>query len=398
MRSILKLCITAVFILPTAAAAQDYSACNQILAEGARDQYDVTSLNQFRSYIRELLNYSHEEISEYVTSGSGNISVPVPIAEAFIQAQAAGGFDERLFDSLYTKYSSDLTRDLSTEDFETVSIRVFNPDVVSAWKSCIETLSSSSNDIRYEVLGKGDDVFSVRFRYFPNESTDPEKVVVEALTVTGGARKHIPTRIKSDTEMTAFTGYTQTFRRTDRASPISITLDLKGREGAVVNVAPLRRQDVLPIGTVITSLLPWPTFAEIADTSSSFSAEANLWAPCDGRSIIGSELSVATGRASTPDLRGVFLRGLNSFSSDEPSTVPARQRDPERRTPGSFQGHSLAAHSHNYVDQHGEDPGDWGPVSGPGNQTGSSSKKTSTVGGKETRPNNVAVFYYIKIN
>ena len=129
----------------------------------------------------------------------------------------------------------------------------------------------------------------------------------------------------------------------------------------------------LPIGTVIAAL-------KQIDTSNGF------WVLADGRTAT-TEYFQATGKADVPDLRGLFLRGLNAGREDG-------REDPEGagRTAGDYQADTLKSHTH--LDQLGT--GNGGLYSG-GSYGESMTKSTSATGGAETRPRNAAVYWYVKV-
>ena len=122
-----------------------------------------------------------------------------------------------------------------------------------------------------------------------------------------------------------------------------------------------------------------------------------------------------------PDLRGVFLRGLNVFdaSNNLPVSRP-QQLDPQNRIVNDLQSDDVLPHSHSISDpghshtySRGGTIDSWGgrivpsgqsggmdhinePLGSSLNKTGITSTNNST--GQETRPKNVAVYYYVKIN
>jgi len=169
-----------------------------------------------------------------------------------------------------------------------------------------------------------------------------------------------------------------------------------------------------PIGTVIASLL---TYEQLRRTP-----HGNEYLPCDGRQIdhnseLGKILKNSTGRASLPDLRGVFLRGLNDFHLEGVDVVSKDQADPEdkgKRIVGSYQPDIFGSHNHGGGNHHHDIHGETGAAGGHGSFiTGDNRSSTQwggnpgvadsgtiigNEGGKETRPKNVAVYYYIKIN
>lgn len=97
----------------------------------------------------------------------------------------------------------------------------------------------------------------------------------------------------------------------------------------------------------------------------------------------------ANGQNSTPDLRGVFIRGMNGGDSG---------LDPDgNRTLGNYQTDSFKSHTHQIRAPGGsnnnafESPNvDWGTLSQPQHYN------TEASGASETRPKNIALLYCIK--
>lgn len=377
--------------------------CDKVLERDIRNTYNVQTLNIYKGYLREILNYSHDQLKKYVSSHDSSITVPIPIAEVVLKAEASSSSTHDLLNILRTKYSSDLTLILNKQDFESVTSSVIDNSILDSWNQCIRDIGVQKDGIVYQVNGKENEIFSITFRYIPNEESDPEKLIITGLNVTGGGVKHIPTRIKDGTMLRRYTGYTQLFRRTETKRTINIQLDIKGRSGISIMVPGLKPQDLIPVGTIIPSVLPWPQFIQTVNDMAAYNPNVNKWAPCDARSIAGSELARLGGGTHTPDLRGMFIRGLNRFASDEPDPVSKKRQDPNtKRKVGSFQPENVGDHSHGFyqasrggtttADKGGDRKGLWHDGS-PTNNT-----KTHSNPSGEVRPKNVAVFYYIKIN
>ncbi|VFN05531.1 MAG: hypothetical protein BECKG1743D_GA0114223_111151 [Candidatus Kentron sp. G] len=263
------------------------------------------------------------------------------------------------------------------------------------------------NGIEYRITGQENEVFAITFTYFPERETDPDAVIATDLTVTGGGNAHTPTVIERGTILHRYTGVTQTFQRTDSGTDISIRLDLQGREGVEIRVTD-RTQDRLPLGTIVQSILAWPEYVKAMNDKLAFDPKINLWAPCDKRDITGSDLAALSKRTEAPDLRGVFLRGMNQFDPEEPGAVSGKRRDPGPREADGFQHDNVGTHRHVLETTTRAPPK-------PEHYTPSSTNipvirkaflpyrstkypiDNNRPGG-ETRPNNVAVHYYIKIN
>ena len=131
----------------------------------------------------------------------------------------------------------------------------------------------------------------------------------------------------------------------------------------------------------------------------------------------------------TPDLRSVFLRGLNRFDVNEEDFFPAAPVSKERRDPGEknekgellvrteageFQGDNVGGHEHKFygggakgktrANHNGigsENKELWHGSDHAQNNSRTTNEREREENKKpsgETRPKNVSVFYYIKIN
>lgn len=145
------------------------------------------------------------------------------------------------------------------------------------------------------------------------------------------------------------------------------------------------KSDRNPIGMIVPSMLTLAQFQAINGTS---------WVLANGASVSGSTYAAITGSSTVPDLRGMFLRGKNNSRADT-------NEDPDgERSLGNLQNDDFKSHNHDIIvyDSGGTDtnlPTDYFPKSSlPGTNTTAIQSK----GGLETRPKNIAVNYFIKIN
>lgn len=168
----------------------------------------------------------------------------------------------------------------------------------------------------------------------------------------------------------------------------------------------------LPVGTIITSYLNWTEFQVVTNNNSNnpagnlWSAKYSKWAPADDREVPNSAFQRITSQSKVPDLRGMFLRGLNQFDQDESNIIASDKKDPDNRRRGGYQPDLVGQHNHG-----------WTGETGNGNPSKSTDYLTTdptgrgdayvtrphygfSVGGigQETRPKNIAVYYYIRIN
>lgn len=155
----------------------------------------------------------------------------------------------------------------------------------------------------------------------------------------------------------------------------------------------INNYEKLPVGLIISSMLSPEEF-----NRNLIGSYGKIWVLADGRGISGSEYENLTGKKTVPDLRGVFLRGLNEGRTDG-----RKDPDGEGRKVGDFQSDSIMKHVHK------QNPKTWsargsGSVhyhSGKANNIGERHRfytEQNEDGTEETRPKNIAVYFYIKIN
>ena len=149
-----------------------------------------------------------------------------------------------------------------------------------------------------------------------------------------------------------------------------------------------------PVGTIVASLLPPQDFAQATGDPADFDLARSHWTFADDKGKVpGTGWAKLTGNKPIPDLRGMFLRGINSSRKDG-------MQDPGgERHPGDYQEDRVGRHAHEYTTA-----GIWGrSFQGENGQPHTAFEKGGTTANNindqvETRPRNVAVYYYIRIN
>ncbi len=176
------------------------------------------------------------------------------------------------------------------------------------------------------------------------------------------------------------------------------------------NLVTEKLKDVnVPIGTIVPSLLTPGEFAQAINDPAVFNPKRNKWVVCDKEiEITGSKYANLKNVNRTPDLRGMFLRGLNLFSGG--NIRKDGNQDPSdpngTRNAGEYQADVLKNHVHYRNSEKLEEnvQGGSGNVSWMGQRSSvrflKYTKSGNVVGETfiETRPKNVGVFYYLRIN
>ena len=164
--------------------------------------------------------------------------------------------------------------------------------------------------------------------------------------------------------------------------------------------------DPLPVGTIVASMLTPTEMDRVTDDVNRIPTERK-WALANGDSISEAwEYHAVTELQTLPNLSGMFMRGID----------PSGQEDPDgSREPGSTQKESYAPHEHHLfavdkgvhpsrqvharefpvVERSSKDNWNYSIL---GTAKSPTLGLTSTEGKDETRPKNVAVYFYIKVN
>jgi hypothetical protein len=169
---------------------------------------------------------------------------------------------------------------------------------------------------------------------------------------------------------------------------------------------------------------------QITASALDFDSMPNQWkmsyAPCDGRDLPDTclyviarrkviaagkgwagEVNPQTQKIRASDFRGVFLRGLDSFSPTEPPRNDAYHDPDQNRVVGSMQMDSVGPHKHKILNvrllEASGGKGFWGGgFEGGSDQKDGFPKDIFTSDNLEspleTRPKNGAVYYYLRIN
>jgi hypothetical protein len=195
-----------------------------------------------------------------------------------------------------------------------------------------------------------------------------------------------------------FTSFVQIPREANRAAKEQVGPEIKAKalniidslenyqttakeiEAELTKVSELDKIANLPIGTIVPSMLDTTEFANaVGDTN----RETNEWVLAEGQNIPAtSQYAQLSKKTKAPDLRGMFLRGVA-----------------EGREAGSHQDDAFKSHQHKFKSAGKATSKKWrGSGTAPVYIAYHAEGLVESEGDVETRPKNVAVYYYIKIN
>jgi hypothetical protein len=155
------------------------------------------------------------------------------------------------------------------------------------------------------------------------------------------------------------------------------------------------------IGTIIASVIDYDALCNAINEPMARrnTVHAN-YVPCDGRSVNGSALG-NSGVTNAPDLRGKFMRGLNNMYNHEAPPLDNTKADPDNaRVAGSYQDDRVGKHTHQIAtNDDGTSPDGSYKITAYSKHNGPSVTTAENENPHgETRPKNIAVYYFIKIN
>ncbi|WP_298355137.1 hypothetical protein [Runella sp.] len=172
--------------------------------------------------------------------------------------------------------------------------------------------------------------------------------------------------------------------------------------GATKSLQPAGVIDHFKVGDVIYSMLPYQDFIRLHGTGWMMMDAQGVNASADLRKIFPSVLLNGT---NLPDARGRFIRGMSyGGPGSRQDRMNTTDGDPDnQRIVGSFQTDDFKSHTHVLgLRTYNANTQDSGPnqvgveaILPSGNRTGVGIYPT---GGAETRPRNIALYIYVKVD
>jgi len=150
---------------------------------------------------------------------------------------------------------------------------------------------------------------------------------------------------------------------------------------------------ITPVGTIVSSMLTPEQFTWATGDNTEPDLKKRKWVLADGRDVTNSDYARITGKNNIPDLRGMFIRGKNNVRNDGKEN-PGGELDL-----GVYQSDELKKHSHSTVQMiHNDNIDGIDSAVTHSYEHHNETRETGIIGEAETRPRNVTVNFYIKIN
>lgn len=374
--------------------------CNAALSKDLKSKFENTEYRNFKNFLIEYFksDETHRKDMKNDKSFSWS-SVTQTIVDALPLKNSTDvnykeSNDESSFDHIRQMYLKN--QFITDEQFNQVLSEKMSIEQLEAYKACLNSCSMASG-IAYNIGGNQDDEFFIQVIY--NSQIGGKSIRLKDNAVYNNLEPINGFAFKKGLEIKDRATITQFFKRLDPMKPASFsfnTIEPLKITPLTLTVNYSANSKTLPIGTITASLLDYNAFlvANGFDVAESSDMSKVIWIPCDGRKLNASKYA---NYGIVPDLRGVFLRGINDYSVNYSgvSVVSETRKNPEDKKAGDFQSDELKSHSHTY---NGRSNATYMSGAGQSHPQNGTVDQTSFFGGAETRPKNVTVYYYIKIN
>lgn len=398
MKKAISVCLLTFCVI--SAFCQHECDCEEALNADLKNHFSFNNSSQFRSNLYEYYQLrkegkSHEEAKKNLEhSGQAYYNA----FNGWLNAN-----DERTKE-VFKLFEQKLEREqyISSESFSYLNASLISENQKEMYIECLKIdAEKSKTGIVYSILGTTSDIFTINVLFKNNIFTNIDFVTLADDAVFSNCDVIGGNKLKKGDTIRVNQSIIQILKTIDKTKPCYIALNFNELNTKAIEVNKQIENPTSPIGTIICSVLNYSSFLEANMLSNTADMSKAIWVPCDGRDIKNSRYGDFSG-GKVPDLRGVFLRGINDFNVSFPSVsrVNEFQKNPENKAAGEFQEDSFEEHTHTLgdsgeADWEGSNPKNRQRVRNDGKGSGI---LTSSTGGDETRPKNVTVFYYIRIN
>ena len=399
--------------------------CSANLNSNLKDKLSITHYREFKDWLYQYFQKDEESRKSMKNNDranwSGKFSAVVdalPISGGSNADWSSSKENQKYYKieqtSIQNKYLTD-------EQYDQVLEEKFGVNQLEAYKACLEACGNIlGNGVKYVYGGNLEDEFYIQILY---NNIAGGSIMLKGPALYSNMEPIGGLVFRDSLVINDRQSVTQFFKRLNPEKSASLALNTNTLQIKPIEFAasPPINQQAIPVGTIVASVLDYTKFLKVnsLDAMNNENMSEVLWIPCDGRIENKSKYSAYSG-GQIPDLRGVFLRGINDYRVTFQSVdfVNDKQKNPENTPAGVFQKDAIQGHWHdiqgNFDNHDGANPysnslqANTDNADGPVTPTLKARKNIGSptsdgVNGEpristETRPVNVTVYYYIKIN
>jgi Phage Tail Collar Domain len=379
--------------------------CDIALLSGAQDYFETKTDFKYAAATSELFNHEFTFWSTYEKGWSTSADAAYLMFSASFST--SGSESEQKFELMKENYKKNQT--LSQEEQKYLCSKIASPTAYKAWIDCISLCTKSG--IYLKQNGSSANEFIISLEWIPHSGTLPNATAI-VTNIQSSNCQIVGGDLKGNAIITPWNALLGKIKRNDLNQKTSITVSVSTFGAYTINIEsgeipPIPNSRApqiisLPIGTITA-------YAGIDIP--------NGWLLCDGRTenvyksqefndlykAIGTYWGSGDGSGGSfnlPDLRGVFLRGVDGKADRDPEHDERLSLNSGGQTGnkvGSYQSDKYA--TGNVPLSAGTYPPTSGNRTGPMVVDGTWNRDVQTLNGgtgKETRPKNVYVNYIIK--
>lgn len=386
--------------------AQSDNRCEKILQDGLYSNFRITNTGNFNQDFRTYLLSEQFKQDLRQSKWGGSITIPIEGIPISLGANAS----EAEFSAFRQRVLQATSFSVSESSYQSIVSSIPNVDLARVYTDCVERTRTFGFKVN---ATSGEKWVSFVITYTPEISTDPLPKV-RTIDVRNGS--NVKTALVVGQPIANYNSVVS-----DRDPKMDLLLFLDTDRGVatykIPAESPQESSKDMPVGTIITSYLNVEQFYA-ATKNNEFSpggvwtSEKSKWSPADGRVVPNSQFQKIASQERVPDLRGMFLRGLNIMEAVPQVPLDFEhkgRKDMENRSVGSYQPDSIKKHTHELNNgsfnlgykhpsdnlQGGNNRRWWFPE---GRWTITVKDTGQNLDGEESRPKNVAAYYYIRIN
>jgi len=346
--------------------------CGPILENGIRDNYSIyTSQETYSLYQNALCNTEFDSYASFASSVR-NSGLSLRTAEGLLGMSSNTDAARGQFSQQYSRFCSATYDEAASDSQFSRSISRVNTELANVYAQCVKDISQFMGNRNLDVyIGVSPqstfDRFSVQVTRRSSSETKLTSVLPNSVACSyGGTPISLPF-------VTSLDRFSLECTKSPN-EPVTFSIDTKGEGFSNEVLIPAQRDRLFEMEQKIESL------QVKYDIAVSEAAPSGLVASF-------STTSCPSGWSEYAPAYGRFIRGIdNSGGNIDPSG---------KRVPGSVQADQFEAHSHTYsYSRFGHQYNDRGlPNKSEDNDGAQITDTTSSQGGKETRPKNVALLF-----
>lgn len=383
------------------------SECNKFMEQDIRTTYTTYDRTMAKAWFYEYFKSNTEKRNSMKKDRKDDFGF-----NAIVEAVPIGGnatFSNSSAKDVFSKIENEAISEgyVSNENLELLITTFVPTEAFTSYNNCLKlvgrVLLNNSAGVKVSIASETDDIVVLKLEF--NSSPADKTITIENADYTGGdplhGKKLVTGKVIRDRQVI----FEQIKRETAKDLTITINFREGGVEGFTSMIASTTKKSLevkVPIGTIISSLLPYKAFMEVNGFKETTNLSLLTWVPCDGRTVASSLFAENGGGQTAPDLRGVFLRGVNEYYVAGAGPLKTERLNTEGKVAGEFQPDGLKKHTHNQIwGQNGGTPNTIAQGNNLANFKAYKMLQTTSenIGGtEETRPKNITVYYYIKIN